>query len=273
MNFCFQTKCCIKATFIYLYPLFFSNKYLILIIMKSILALLSVVLLINLTACDSQTEKTSSDASSNFDFTGQVQEVIQTSNYTYCFVKENMNESWIAVSKMEVSAGQTLYYNQGLEMNDFHSKELDRTFPSVFFVQKASTNPNDPTNVHAPVKDKLEMGQTPVKPKIEKKDYSVEKAEGGITIAELYANKDKYAGKKVMVRGKITKFSAAIMNKNWAHIQDGTESNGDFDLTVTTLEGVNVDAVVTFEGVITLDKDFGAGYFYPVIMEDAVIIQ
>jgi len=235
--------------------------------MKSLLSLLSIIILINLSSCDSQPEKATNNASSNFDYSGVIQEVIQTSNYTYCLVKDDKNEKWLAVSKMDATNGQTLYYNMGLEMVNFHSKELDRTFPSVFFVQKASTNPD----AFAPAK--MTMGQKPMKPKIEKKDLEVEKADDGITIAELFANKDSYAGKKVRIRGKVTKFNRAIMEKNWAHIQDGTDHNGEFDLTVTTADEVNVEAVVTFEGIIALDKDFGSGYFYKVIMEDAIIVR
>ena len=51
------------------------------------------------------------------------------------------------------------------------------------------------------------------------------------------------------------------------------DNDGNFDLTVTTQETVNIDELVTFEGTIALDKDFGAGYFYPIIMEEAVIIK
>lgn len=235
--------------------------------MKSILTFLSVILLLNLTSCDNQPKTKTEDTPSNFDYSGVVQEVIQTSNYTYCFVKDDKNESWVAITKMDLAVGQTLYFDQGMEMIDFHSKELDRTFPSVFFIQKASTNPNGDAPNQQP------MGQQPVKPEIENKNYDVEKADDGITIAELYENKADYAGKKVRIRGKVTKFNTAIMSKNWAHIQDGSDFNGDFDLTVTTVDEVNVDAVVTFEGTIALDKDFGHGYFYPVLLEDAVIIK
>ncbi len=233
--------------------------------MRSILALLSVALFISFTSCDQPVYKSTSKVVSDYDYNGVVQEVIQTSNYTYCLVQDENNKKWVAIAKADINKGQTLYYNQGLEMNDFHSKQLDRTFPSVFFVQKASTNPNDET--------KASMPQTPVKPTIVKTEINVDKADGGITIAELFANKDKYAGKKVKVRGKVTKFNAAIMNKNWAHIQDGTDYDGNFDLTVTTVEGVNKDAVVTFEGIIAVDKDFGSGYSYSVIMEEANIVK
>jgi hypothetical protein len=63
------------------------------------------------------------------------------------------------------------------------------------------------------------------------------------------------------------------MGRNWIHIQDGTKSGDDFDLTVTTKETILNQAVVTFEGVVALDKDFTAGYVYPLIVEDAVVIK
>jgi hypothetical protein len=61
------------------------------------------------------------------------------------------------------------------------------------------------------------------------------------------------------------------MGKNWVHIQDGTEYQGGFDLTITTDGQVAVGETVTFEGKIVLDKDFGYGYSYPVLMEEAKI--
>jgi hypothetical protein len=62
-----------------------------------------------------------------------------------------------------------------------------------------------------------------------------------------------------------------IMNRNWIHIQDGT---GDkLDLTVTTTENIALGSVVTLKGTIALDKDFGAGYRYDIIMEGAVVQQ
>ncbi len=227
------------------------------------------MLFISLTSCNSGSQSNNTESvKSIFDYSGIVEEVIQTSNYTYCYVKDLKNEHWIAVTKMDVHAGETIYFNKGMEMIDFHSKELDRTFPSIFFVQKASTDPTGGMGY-----TNMPEGDEPVKPTIEKKDYKIQKAADGITIEELYKDLQKYNGKKVRVRGKVTKFSTAILNKNWAHIQDGSEFDGNFDLTVTTSEIVNVDATVTFEGTIELDKDYGYGYFYSVIMQDAVVVH
>ncbi len=108
-----------------------------------------------------------------------------------------------------------------------------------------------------------------IKPELEKKEISIEPAEGGITIGELFANRDSYADKTVLVKGQVTKVNRAIMDRNWVHLQDGTSDSGSFDLTVTTTEEVNVGDVVMFEGKIMLKKDFGAGYYYDVIMEEA----
>lgn len=235
--------------------------------MRSILTLLSVVILFSLSSCDGTANKSTSKVESSFDFSGLVKEVIQTSKYTYCLMEEGGSDYWIAISKMPIEEGQALYYNYGLEMKDFKSKELDRTFSSVYFIQESSTEPN------AVKSAKKQMQMQPKTPEIVKNDFDVEKAEGGITIAELYANKSKYAGKTVKIRGKVTKFNPAIMNRNWLHIQDGTDNNGEFDLTVTTLEKVNVGAVVTIEGVIAVDKDFGAGYAYELIMEESKIVK
>ena len=63
------------------------------------------------------------------------------------------------------------------------------------------------------------------------------------------------------------------MNKNWIHLQDGTEFDGQFDLTLTTDQQFEVGSVVTMEGKIALDKDFGYGYSYKVLLEDSKIVQ
>jgi hypothetical protein len=103
----------------------------------------------------------------------------------------------------------------------------------------------------------------------EKINVSVEPCNGCIKIADLLANKKSYSGKIVKVTGKVTKFNPQIMGKNWIHIQDGTEYEGGFDLTITTNHAASVGETVTFEGKIELNKDFGYGYIYAVIMEEA----
>lgn len=106
-----------------------------------------------------------------------------------------------------------------------------------------------------------------------KADVKVEPCADCITISRILSDKNAYAGKVIKVRGQVTKYNAGIMGKNWVHIQDGTEYQDGFDLTVTTDIQTTPGQVITFEGKIALDKDFGYGYVYQVMMEDAKSIQ
>ena len=106
-----------------------------------------------------------------------------------------------------------------------------------------------------------------------KADVKVEPCADCVTISKLLADKKGYEGKLIKVKGQVTKYNGGIMGKNWVHIQDGTENKDGFDLTITTDITVAVGEIVTFEGKIALDKDFGYGYSYNVLMEEGKSIQ
>lgn len=188
-----------------------------------------------------------------------VQEVVHVTEYTYLRVKEGDKEYWMAAPKAEIKEGEVLTYNQAMEMKNFESKDLKKTFESIFFVDKLDS--------------KLGVGSMnqPMKPTIAQEDVKVEKAAGGITIAQLFANPSSYQNKTVTLKGKVVKLNTGIMGKNWIHIQDGTKSGENFDLTVTTQDMVAKDQIVTVTGKIVLDKDFGYGYSYKVLLEDAKV--
>lgn len=203
-----------------------------------------------------------------------VQEVLQVASYTYLNVLEDGATKWLAVPTIEAKLGEVYYYKGGMAMPDFQSTELDKTFDEVIFLGSI-TNGNaidpekgmvDPNEVKEPVK----VGKAPT---LDKLELTIESIEGGIRIAELFENKQNYAGKTIKIKGDVTKFSSGILGKNWVHFQDGTSFEGAYDLMITCQENVLVGDQVVFEGTLTLDKDFGAGYFYKVIMEDAVIVH
>ena len=197
-----------------------------------------------------------------------VKEVLQTTSYTYLYVEENDSLQWLAIPKMEANVGETYYFQGGMEMRDFKSKELERTFASILFL-------NGVRNPDIVEGGKTSLTQSPQKskPVNEKLAIDIKPASGGITIEELFSNKEKYANKVVKIRGKVTKYNDGIMGKNWIHLQDGTSSSGEFDFTATSDSEVELGQIITLEGKITLDKDFGAGYFYKIIMEESRIIQ
>ena len=193
-------------------------------------------------------------------------EVIQASGYTYVRVLEDSKENWIATTKQVVEIDKFYYYMPNIEMSNFESKELKRTFPTIIFVDKFTDQPITP--------DKPDMSSMMAgkKAAVAKEGIKVEPVKGSITIAELYANKDSYAGKAIKIRGEVVKYNGEIMGKNWVHLQDGTNSNGSFDITITTNDVTKVGDVVTFEGTVALKKDFGAGYLYEVIVENSKLI-
>lgn len=122
--------------------------------------------------------------------------------------------------------------------------------------------------------DELPPGHPPIEtknkaPEVAAPSTPLPKAAGGHSIEEVFNGKGKLAGKKVSVRGKVVKFSGGIMNKNWIHIKDGSGADGKNDLTVTTTETAKLNDIVVVTGTAQYDKDVGAGYFYPAIIEDA----
>lgn len=196
-----------------------------------------------------------------------VREAMNAAGYTYLLVSEGRKEQWLAVNEMEVEIGKTYYYQGGLMMSNFKSRELDRIFESIVFIDQISPEPPSP---HEEVTLSTAHSATV---QVEKADISVDVPEGGISIADLISEKESYEGKTVRIRGQVTKYNADIMDKNWIHIQDGTEYEEMFDLTITSDLEVEVGKTLTFEGKIALDKDFGFGYFYEIIMEEAKIID
>jgi hypothetical protein len=91
------------------------------------------------------------------------------------------------------------------------------------------------------------------------------------TVAALYQEKANLSGHHVQLRGKIVKVNNAIMNRNFLHLRDGTGKEGSNDLTITSQDTAEVGDEVVVSGTITVDKDFGAGYTYPILLEQASV--
>lgn len=225
------------------------------------------ILVVIFASCNNKRDKYYSEDFSSADtkkFT--VKEVVQAKSYTYFKVDENTNERWVAVSKTNAEVGDVFYYDKALLMKDFHSKDLDKTFKEVYFINQISATPLTHPN----------MGGMPAHSgKVEtpqKTNLSVDKKEGELTVADIFANSSDYAKKEVEIKGKVVKVNEAVMGKNWIHIQDGTSNGKSYDLTITTQDLPAVNDEVVFKGTVSVNRDFGSGYYYDVIIEDAKLI-
>ncbi|MBN1407330.1 MAG: SH3-like domain-containing protein [Calditrichaceae bacterium] len=224
--------------------------------------------IITLFACQKSNDDKPDNTKAESGHKVKVVEVTQAKAYTYLKVKENSKEYWMAINKSEtIKEDDIIYYNIGLEMKNFKSEDLNRIFDTILFVEKISDSPmSSPHNMPA-------QQIMPKKPLEKDPSISIEPISGSISIAELYNNSRSYSGKKIKIKGKVTKVNPAIMGKNWVHLQDGSEYKGQYDLTITTQEKVNVGDVVVFEGIISLNKDFGFGYAYGILMEEANLLE
>jgi hypothetical protein len=100
----------------------------------------------------------------------------------------------------------------------------------------------------------------------------IAKADGGKTVEEIFMEKDALANQRVTLRGKVVKVNPNIMGTHWLHVRDGSGAEGSNDLTVTTNSALpDVGETVLVVGSVTLDKDFGMGYQYPVMIDGAEV--
>jgi hypothetical protein len=193
-----------------------------------------------------------------------VEEVLNTEKYSYLYVSENEDKFWIAVTKRPVNVGESYVYKGGLLKKDFFSREFNRVFETIYLVSNIR-----PVNGGSALEEatvSINGGESLPDLKVEQK---IEPIEGAISLSDLFKNKDQYHQQTVKITGKCVKVNPMIMNRNWVHIQDGSEEG--LDLTVTTAESIPLGAIVSLEGTIAIDKDFGAGYRYDIIMEGAVL--
>ncbi len=221
-------------------------------------------------SCRQATEKVYYDVDPN-NRTVKVLEVTQSPTYTYLRVSEGNKEFWMAVALIDVRKGETLHFTSAMEMEYFHSKELDRSFDRIYFVSDISKSPvplrNNEPHMHA--SHSSPHGE--MRPATTRKDVSVAPREGAVSIAELYAGKNAFNGQTVKLTGEVVRYNPGIMNRNWVHIQDGTADGDNYSLTVTTTDNVAVGDLVTIEGTVALGKDFGSGYYYALIVEEAKV--
>ena len=200
---------------------------------------------------------------------GPVLEHLAASPYVYLRVKTSQGEVWAAVPETKIENGAEVTVFNPMLMTKFESKSLKRTFDEVYFgtlTPSGAAEGGSGDNPHAGVAQTaaVEVGK-------------VERAAGADarTVAEAWAQKAALDGKTVAIRGMVVKYNAAVMGKNWIHLQDGSgdAKAGTNDVTVTSLDATARGETITVTGTVRTNKDFGAGYAYAIIVENAKVAK
>jgi len=194
-------------------------------------------------------------------FEGKVVDVIHGGGYTYLQIDDTKKQYWVAVEGTKVEKGTEVRFTEELRAKNFESKALNRKFDEVVF----ASNLQYRTNV--PEKGNLELINEQVK-------ESPYKQKDTMSVKEAWEKRASLKDKTIAIRGKVVKASPNIIGRNWIHIQDGTGEGSEVGRIVfTSKELPKVGDIVTAKGVVSVDKDFGSGYFYKIIVENATFVQ
>jgi hypothetical protein len=201
---------------------------------------------------------------------GEVLEVRNVESYTYLRLKTVDGEIWAAVARAPVKKGARVTIENVMVMDNFESKSLKRKFDKVAFGSLGGTAAGGAGSAMNAAHSGASRAEAV-------SDVRVAKASGpeARTVAEVITNSTELKDKMVQVRGKVVKFNPSIMGRNWIHLRDGSGSaaNNTNDLLVTSQDQARVGDVVLVKGTVRADKDFGAGYSYKVLIEEASLRQ
>ncbi len=223
---------------------------------------------------DSSTQLDSNgDVSSKAQFHSvMVSEVLPSTRYVYLKVKEGQEEFWIATGKMDIKKGGTYFYRGGLLKTDFESEEHNRVFKEIYLVSNLVSKEDHTAMAKTEPNTSLVKGEGIA----EKEDAPTQTGKevqhkGSVKIAELLKEPERYEGHSVDINGTCVKTNPGIMGRNWLHLQDG--SKDDYDLIVTSNALVPEGSDITVRAVVALNKDFGAGYTYTLILENGTLVE
>ncbi|MGD9948527.1 MAG: DNA-binding protein [Desulfobulbus sp.] len=225
---------------------------------------------------------------------GKIIETMDSNGYTYLLLDAAQGKVWVAIPQTAVKVGQEVSCAPGLTMNNFTSKTINRTFEAIIFspgIEKEASPDQGSTEVKkegfaAALQSEqqnhdggngMALGTSTGSAGaiVPSGDVNVIKATGpnSYSVEECFEQGKELQGKAVRVRGKVMKISRMIMGKNWIHIQDGTGNplKNHHDLVATSMDDPGEGAIVTIAGTLNYERDFGAGYKYEVIIEDAKI--
>lgn len=185
-----------------------------------------------------------------------IQEVLQDGRYTMLRVSEKAGEQWLITRVEGLNVGDHVDYHEGLVKEQYRNTTLDRTFDRVILV--SSLELAHSADGHLPTQTN----------KVAKTTVSA--IEGVFTPAEFLDKAPELEGQVVRVQGVVVKVNANIMKRHWLHLSETID--GPSDVVITSQTVVPVGHEVVFEGTVVRNKDFGAGYVFETLLENAVAL-
>jgi hypothetical protein len=212
-------------------------------------------------------------------FYGKVLEIKNAMGYKYLKVDENGTQHWVAIANAPVAVGDTIGYDKKTVMKNFKSKTLKEEFKEIYFASDVYL----PQKVEKPKSMKELLGLSSKTDNPHTKKEVVKKPEKEIstkpfikkehyTIEEIHMWRKELSGETITLNATVFKVSHNIMKLDWVHLGDGTgnEKRLTDDLVFTaTSTSIKSGDKVRATGKVVIDKDFGYGYFYKVIIQDA----
>jgi hypothetical protein len=194
----------------------------------------------------------------------KVKEVVHAGSYTYLNVQSGERDYWAVVQRADMPEGAWVRFKEEMAFPTYESKALERTFEDVVFASELYYRTTEEASKH------LDLITEPV-------DASPYKQADTLSIQELQKKHVELAGKEIVLRAKVVKVSQHILDRNWVHLQDGTGSAYPGEavgrVVATSQEAPTVGDVVRVKARVAIDKDFGSGYVYPIILEEATFGQ
>lgn len=237
--------------------------------MKSIIYL--ALTLISLLSMPLQAYESKTNPKTENHVIGKVLETVNAAGYTYLKVEgADKKQFWIASQEAEIKVGEFVQADTNNLMENFQSKTLNRTFDKIYFamdLKKGKTAESLST---------IETKTPEYSPQGKKEAVAIKKIEklkDGKSIEEIFSGKNELKDKIVKLRGQVVKYNSGIMGKNWIHLQDGSGKTGENDLVITSDDEVSLGDIIEVQGKVILDKDFGAGYKYEVILEEGKVLK
>jgi len=205
---------------------------------------------------------------------GTVVETMDSAGYTYVLLEDGR---WIAGKQLQVSPGELVRFEQAVEMGQFHSRSLNRTFEQIAFSQTLEVvNPkirSDHADSTAMAIVGEQLGITKSTAMVTPEVGEVTPLEGGKTIGSVRTDYQQLNGQEIALRARVMKVSKNVLGKNWITLKDGTGAAPADKLLATSAELVEIGDLVIAKGIVKTDIDLGSGYKYDVVLEETTFTK